>query len=329
MNRILKILLIIAIFAAFFHFRFELGKKFQPYILNIKEKLQIASGSGPCAKPIAYTLGTFDERFNISKDYFLDALKEAEAAWEKSQGSYSGKNLFVYAPEGLPLNRDALKVNLVYDYRQEATSKLASLGIVVKNTKASYESLKSKLEILKTEYEREKNYFNSRVASFNQKQLVYEKSVKYWNGKGGAPQQEYNRLQATRFALEAEARQIQILQNNLNAKAGEINALVVVLNRLITSLNLSVEKYNTVNESRGESFEEGVYTTDGTNSQIDIFEFSSREKLVRVLMHEFGHALGIEHLDDPKAIMYKLNQGENLELTEADIEALKAKCALK
>jgi predicted Zn-dependent protease len=325
MKRILKFLIVVLFVGVIlYQFRSSLGPQFLPLLNNLKNNITgIFVTQIPCAEPISYNLGTFNTQFNISKSYFLSALIDAEAVWEKPYG----KNLFVYAPTDT--NSRVLKINLIYDYRQQATSKLADLGIVVKDNHASYDMLKTKYETLNVAYDTAKNNFNTQIEAFNQRKLVYEADVNYWNKKGGAPQAEYDRLQAENLALESQSKTLQDMQNNINKMADDINAFVVTLNRLVSTLNLSVEKYNTTNVSRGESFEEGVYLSDGSNRQIDIYEFSSRAKLVRVLAHELGHALGLDHVKDPKAIMYELNQGNNEVLTNADITELKIKCQTK
>ncbi len=323
MKKFLKIFIPIAIIGIIlYQYRDSIRTKIETPLDNIFNQINtnINLLSTPCSKPITYKIDSFDTKFGISEKYFLSALSEAENIWEKP----FGKELFTYVSD-----TGDLKINLVYDYRQEATSKLASVGIVVENNKASYDSLKIKFTDLKTQLATAKSNYENRVTIFNEKQKVYEQQVKYWNEQGGAPKKEYDALQTDKSILDAEVIQLNNLQTHINEIVDEINALVVVLNRLVNTLNLSVEEYNSINGTRGESFEEGVYQSDGVNKKIDIYEFSNREKLVRVLAHELGHALGLGHVDDHKAIMYKLNQNNNLTLTEADLAELKVNCEIK
>ena len=319
MRRFLKIVIALAVSgSAAYFFRQPIQNDVLPYFSGLVSEIHTALV--PCSEPITYSLGTFDPQFGISKPYFLNALSFAEAVWEKP----FGRQLFSYAPTG-----GRLKINLVYDYRQQATSKLQSLGIIVTDDKSSYDALEAKYTALKTEYAVAQVDYEARVQAFDAKKTAYEQQVSDWNTKGGAPRDQYNALEAERLSLQAEAEQLQAMQGQINGMVDEVNALVVVLNRLASSLNLVVDSYNTIGASRGESFEEGLYQSSAAGQEIDIYEFSNRDKLVRVLAHELGHALGLEHVTDPKAIMYKFNQSSNETLTQADLVELKAVCGAK
>jgi predicted Zn-dependent protease len=92
---------------------------------------------------------------------------------------------------------------------------------------------------------------------------------------------------------------------------------------------MEVKKFNTIGEELGGEFEEGTYREDASGRQIDIYQFDTKGKLARVLAHEFGHALGLAHLENPKAVMYRLNNGVNEKLVADDILALKKHCGIE
>ena len=102
-----------------------------------------------------------------------------------------------------------------------------------------------------------------------------------------------------------------------------------VINRLIRELNLTVGDYNAIGAKTSGEFQEGQYVRDAAGQKINIHQFDDRPALVRVLAHELGHALGIDHLDNPEAIMYRLNESGNEKITADDIAVLKAVCQMK
>ncbi|MCF7834386.1 MAG: matrixin family metalloprotease [Candidatus Pacebacteria bacterium] len=272
----------------------------------------------PCINPIKYSIGRFDDQFGLSQEDFLRAVISAEEIWEKP----INKNLFEYDPNG------NLKINLIYNVRQEATSTLQEIGIAVGDDKSSYEELKSKYEFLKIEYNKTREALEKRISVFETRQKKYEDEVASWNAKGEIEEETYNNLNKEKTYLEKEVSGIKKDQSNLNKKAEEVNALVVVINRLVGELNIQVEKLNTIGKELGE-FEEGTYIKGPEGERIDIYQFDNKSKLIRVLAHELGHALGLEHLDDPKSIMHKMNNGINEIPTQADMQVLRTLCGVK
>lgn len=273
----------------------------------------------PCAQPITYSIGTFDPKFGISQADFLKDLDQAVQIWDQP----AGKTLFQYSPTG------KLKINLIYDSRQEATDKLRALGLTIDDSQSTYNTLKARYNTLTADYKLRKQQLDADIAAYDKQRASYEQQVNYWNNKGGADRRTAEQLNAQRDALNAQAAAINQEKDQLNALVDEINSLASTLNRIGSALNLDVSQYNQVGSSRGAEFEEGLYKSDSSGQEIDIYEYDSQNKLVRVLAHELGHALGLEHLNsNPAAIMYYLNQGKNPTATAEDILAVKQLCGL-
>ncbi len=273
----------------------------------------------PCAKPIQYSLGTFDAQFGISQDQFLADVNKAVAIWDAPLN----KQLFQYAPGG------KLKINLIYDYRQQATDKLKSLGLTIDDSESSYNALRARYDSMKLDYSTGKQNLDVAVADYQKQRQAYEQAVNYWNAQGGADRATVEKLNQQREQLNKQAQAITQAQTQLAALVDNINALANTLNRIGSALNKNVSAYNTVGQSRGDEFEEGLYTSDSSGQKIDIYEYDNQNKLVRVLAHELGHALGLEHNSNPEAIMYRLNQGKNEKLTADDIFAVKQLCGIQ
>jgi len=281
--------------------------------------LQAYHEIAPCSLSITYSIGAIDPRFGISTSSLRSSLEAAERSWE----SAADKELFEFATTG-----GSVVVNLVYDIRQETTEKLKTLGVTVSNNLESYESVRAKYSSVHAKYIERKAAFNTAYAAYQHQASLYEQDVNRWNARGGAPESVYKDLNKKKAALDAEEERLKKLQEQVNADANDVNALVSALNHLAGTLNMTVAKYNTVGQEVGGEFEEALFESRPGSQEINVYEFDSTERLRRVLTHEFGHALGLEHVDDEEAIMFRLNQGKNQTLTAADITELKAVCRL-
>lgn len=266
----------------------------------------------PCSATIGFKIGTFDTRFGITKEAFIDTVEEAAALW----GAVAGAKLFYYDEDG------PLTVNLIYDKRQEDTDTLNYLALDIENAKTNAENLRIEYQKDKDTYERAGLQFTKDAEDFNARYKTYSEKVAAYNKDGGAPQAEYSAMMDVVEKLKQEASMLDIRQTELNKQMESINIRVAKYNEFVAYINSLIRKSNALGTQK---FTEGRFSP-GTNT-IDIYQYSNLTKLKRVVAHELGHALGINHTKTVHSIMYSVNMATSTTLSDEDKEALLTLCS--
>lgn len=269
-----------------------------------------------CQEPLTYRIGKVDERFDLSRQEFGVAVSMAAAIW----GKPLSRELFREDPNG------AIEVNLIYDYRQEATDRLKKLNYKSDRSKSYYEELKLRLENLKAEYEQKKAGLNNDFNDYNAKVNAFNAETESWNRRGGVPQSIHTRLMKEKDELVTVRNNLQIRQEEMKTMVDTINSIVVVINEIASNNNLDLVDQQNIGNTLGREFCEGFYEYKNGKRSITIYQYDHEYRLVRVLAHEFGHALRLNHSEDPKAVMCRWIQSDIIELSPDDVVALKARC---
>lgn len=317
--------------------------------LEITEKIDAPSLSGivrdltdECRLPIAYSIGSIDSRFGISKEAVRSAALNAEDIWERSANT----GIFEYSEGGIP-------VNLVYDERQAETERLKSRLDELKSGRERYDYLRTEyeslaaevssardvFESLKSSYEAVSTGFSEKVAVFEANRSSYDKEVAKWNAKGGAPEAEYTRLSVESESLRRRADELNVELKNIqkvfaslsaardsfNNLVSRINAAASLVNAASGALNERVAEYNHIAGDR-EEFVTGFYRSSSVGQVIEVFQFDSPEELALIIAHELGHAAGIGHAESDKSLMYPKTVPGLISASTEDLSLLYASC---
>lgn len=248
----------------------------------------------PCDTPITFSIGTIDSGFNTTQEELLKDAIAAANIWNLTLG----KTILKYDP------KSEFKINLVYDTRQELTTKIKNL---------------------KNELEEKQNEIDPKIEDYKKRQLAFEIEVKklnndisYWNSQGGAPKDEYEELLKRQENLKMQAQTLNDEAKLLGQQTTEYNANARILNS-------TIDDYKGVLVIKPE---EGLYVQEGSFRSISIFIDVGHEEFLHTLAHEFGHALGLEHNADKNSIMYP-QTSRVLVPTVSEIEELKLICEEK
>jgi hypothetical protein len=270
----------------------------------------------PCSKPVKYSIGSIDLKFNVSGEEVKAEAIKAEEIWDNSVN----KNLLEYDPNS------QFKINLIYDQRQEMTDKSEELSSKLDQLESEQDLITSEYNKLSGSLKKRTDNYKKDVADYQNRIKYFNKEVSYWNSQGGAPQDKYDKLKKEEKDLKSTA-------DSLEEEKKVINNLILKSNSLATEENKIVGNYNSnINTYKSKyggirEFEKGIFNGEAIN----IYEFQEMNDLELTLIHEFGHALGLDHTQNPQSIMYPMIGEQNMDnpaLTSDDIAELKNVCKI-
>ncbi len=254
-----------------------------------RDYLNNLTSVSPCDSPLTYKIGSIDSRFGLSNTEVSNDIDEATSLWSNAEG----KNLFEESP------KSQMTVNFIYDQRQQ-------LDTQIQNLQSQLNSKNQNLQQQISAYYQQSAQLKQQIAQLNAQ-------IQSWNDKGGAPASVYDQLIQQQKNLQNEA-------NQLNQTAKQLNLSTNDYNSQVHNLNQDVNQFNATLSIKPE---EGLY--DPNNDTITIYFASNHDELIHTLTHEFGHYLGMGHVQDPNAIMYAYSTS-NLKITQDDINELHYVC---
>lgn len=246
-------------------------------------------------QPIAYGIGDVDPRFKLSKDEVAYLALEATQIWEQG----TAQSLFVYDPQA------KLKIHLIYDERQEK-------ALYVDEMNANMTKKSDELDAFNQKLTRQ-------LENLTQRRDQLEADYKHVRNEQAAWRRIEFEDSANLQRLQQQEQQLKQQRQQLSNEFDTYHLNVNLYNQQVDAFNqyaLQARQYNQSSPSR--LFHKGTFSGD----RIDVYQFSSKNDLKVTLAHEFGHALGMDHHQDAKGLMYPSMSEQNIddfELRPADL----------
>ncbi|PWN06807.1 matrixin family metalloprotease [Rhodohalobacter mucosus] len=277
--------------------------------------------AGSCGEAVEWTIGSVDERFGLSKNELTGIVEEVTGLWSDA----AGRDLFSFTP----LQADSiLTIHLIYSSQQSQFDEEDQLADSIRVLRQTFFPKQVSYRNQMATYRQALNRYHSQLTRYNRAIELYNESLARVQVSGARSAREQERLdqykseaERIRPVLEEAGRNAESEEQRLTDLADELNDLADHINELIYRQNRLLGTWT--------AFKKGSYTNIADRPKINIYQFDDPEQLKLVLAHEFGHALGIPHVENRLSVMYYRAEYQHttpLQLTVEDIEALSETC---